>query len=62
LVPNGTFGGLGEKWKGEYDMDEGKIGKVMHEFKHGSLESSAGNKVKSRAQALAIGYSEANKK
>lgn len=40
---------------------EEKIGKVMHEYGHGKLKSSAGNKVTSRAQALAIGYSEAEK-
>ena len=38
---------------------EKKIGKVMHEFKTGKLKSSAGNKVKGRKQAIAIGISEA---
>ena len=37
----------------------GKVEKVMHEFKHGTLKSSSGAKVKSRAQAIAIGLSEA---
>ena len=39
-----------------------KIGRVMHEFKEGSLKSGkggAGGKVKSREQAIAIGISEA---
>lgn len=32
--------------------------KTMHEFKHGTLRSGSGKKVKSRAQAIAIGLSE----
>lgn len=44
------------------EMEQNKIGKTMHEFKHGDLETSAGHQVKSRAQALAIGYSEAREK
>lgn len=36
-----------------------KIGKVMHEFKEGSLKSSSGAKVTSRKQAVAIALSEA---
>ena len=32
--------------------------RVMHEFKHGELESRGGRKVKSRRQAVAIGLSE----
>ena len=41
----------------------GKVGKVMHEFKGGSLHSGskAGPKVRSRKQAIAIGLSEARK-
>jgi len=35
------------------------VGRVMHEWKHGELESSRGGKVKSRRQAVAIGLSEA---
>jgi hypothetical protein len=35
-----------------------KIEKVMHEFKEGTLRSSAGPKVKSRKQAIAIALSE----
>lgn len=36
-----------------------KMGKVMHEFKAGTLKSSSGNKVTNRKQAIAIGMSEA---
>ena len=41
----------------------GKVGKVMHEFKHGELHSGSdkGPLVTSRAQAVAIGMSEARK-
>ena len=35
------------------------ISRVMHEFKHGELESSSGQKVKNPKQAIAIGLSEA---
>ena len=47
---------------GEYARG-GKVGKVMHEFKHGELHSgsSKGPVVKSRPQAIAIGLSEARK-
>ncbi len=39
-----------------------KIGRVMHEYKHGELQSGrSGKKVKSRKQAIAIGLSEARK-
>ena len=38
-----------------------KVGKVMHEYKHGELKSGRGGKVKSRKQAIAIGLSEARK-
>ena len=39
-----------------------KVGKVMHEWKHGTLKSGNSNKkVKSRKQAIAIGLSEARK-
>ena len=33
--------------------------RVMHEYKHGDLETSTGRKVKNRRQAVAIGLSEA---
>jgi hypothetical protein len=37
-----------------------KVGKAMHERKHGTLRSgSSGKKVTSRKQAIAIGLSEA---
>lgn len=36
-----------------------KVAKVMHERKAGSLRTSAGKKVTSRKQAIAIGLSEA---
>ncbi len=35
------------------------VGRVMHEWKHGELESGRGGKVKSRRQAVAIALSEA---
>jgi uncharacterized protein DUF6496 len=35
------------------------IGRVMHEFKHGELETSRGAKVKNPKQAVAIGLREA---
>ena len=38
---------------------QGKISKVMKEYKEGDLKTSAGNKVTSRDQAIDIGISEA---
>jgi hypothetical protein len=38
-----------------------KVGKVMHEFKHGQLKSGSGRKVRNPKQAIAIGLSEARK-
>ena len=38
-----------------------KIGKVMGEYKEGKLNSSSGQKVKSRDQAVAIAMSEAGR-
>ncbi|MBI5276351.1 MAG: hypothetical protein HY854_07810 [Burkholderiales bacterium] len=38
-----------------------KVEKTMHEYKRGELKSGSGRKVKSRAQAVAIGLSEARK-
>lgn len=35
------------------------MGRVMHEYKHGELESGSGKKVKTRKQAIAIGLKEA---
>jgi hypothetical protein len=34
------------------------MGRVMHEYKHGELESGSGKKVKNRKQAIAIGLKE----
>lgn len=39
----------------------GKVEKVMHERKKGTLRSGSGKKVTSRKQAIAIGLSEARK-
>ncbi len=36
-----------------------KVEKAVHEYKHGDLKSSSGQKVTSRKQAVAIGLSEA---
>jgi Family of unknown function (DUF6496) len=38
---------------------KGKVEKVMREYKHGSLRSSSGAKVRKRKQAVAIALSEA---
>lgn len=38
-----------------------KIGKVMHEYKHGQLKSGGRKKVKNRKQAIAIAMSEARR-
>lgn len=38
-----------------------KVKKVMHEFKVNTLKSSSGAPVKSKAQAIAIGLSEARR-
>jgi Family of unknown function (DUF6496) len=38
---------------------QAKVGKVMSEYKAGSLKSSSGQKVKNRKQAIAIAMSEA---
>jgi hypothetical protein len=35
------------------------VSRVMHEFKHGELESSSGRNVRNPKQAIAIGLSEA---
>lgn len=35
------------------------VERVMHEFKHGDLETKSGDKVTNRDQAIAIGLSEA---
>ena len=46
---------MAKQSKGQQETVE----RVMHEFKHGELESSRGGKVKSRKQAVAIALSEA---
>lgn len=38
-----------------------KVGKVMHEYKHGQLKSGGRKKVKNRKQAVAIALSEARR-
>lgn len=38
-----------------------KVRKTMHEFKRGTLRSGRGGKVKSRAQAIAIGLAQARR-
>lgn len=46
---------MAKQTKGQKDTME----RVMHEYKHGELETGTGKKVKSRRQAVAIGLSEA---
>ena len=45
------------------DLFQGKVKKVMHEYKHGKLHSGSkkGPKVKDKSQAVAIALSEARK-
>ena len=38
---------------------KGKVEKVMHEFKEGTLKSGSGKKVTDRKQAVAVALSEA---
>jgi len=40
---------------------QGKISKVMREYKHGALRSGSGGKVRKRKQAVAIALSEARR-
>jgi hypothetical protein len=40
---------------------QGKVEKVMHEFKGGKLRSGSGKEVTSRKQAVAVALSEARK-
>lgn len=42
-------------------VTQSKMGKVMHEFKHGELKSGGRTKVKNPKQAIAIGLSEARR-
>lgn len=46
---------MAKQTKGQKETME----RVMHEYKHGELESGSGRKVKSKRQAIAIGLSEA---
>lgn len=48
--------------KGQMKMSaqqQGKVGKVMHEFKAGKLKSSSGQRVTNPKQGIAIALSEA---
>ena len=50
--------------KGQMKMSmqqQGKVGKVMHEFKTGKLKSSSGAKVTDPKQGIAIALSEARR-
>jgi Family of unknown function (DUF6496) len=40
---------------------DGKIEKVMHEYKEGTLKSGSGGKITDRKQAVAVALSEARK-
>jgi hypothetical protein len=53
----------GDAFDGKCLGTDGKVGKVMHEFKHGELHSGSkkGPKVKNRKQAIAIAMSESRK-
>jgi hypothetical protein len=52
-----------KKIKKSNEKKEGKVEKVLHEYKEGKLHSGSkkGPKVKSRGQAIAIALSEARK-
>jgi hypothetical protein len=52
---------MATKKKASSKKASAKVGKVMHEYKHGQLKSGGKAKVKSRKQAIAIGLSEARK-
>ena len=53
--------GGSSKRSGAKKKGQAKVGKVMHEFKHGQLKSGSGRKVKNPKQAIAIGLSEARR-
>jgi hypothetical protein len=40
---------------------QAKISAVMHEWKHGTLKSSTGQKITSQKQAIAVALSEAKR-
>ncbi len=46
---------------GKQLLRPGKVKKVMHEFKAGTLKSSSGTPVKKKEQAVAIALSEARR-
>ncbi len=46
---------------GKQLLRPGKVKKVMHEFKSGTLKSSSGTPVKKKEQAVAIALSEARR-
>ena len=56
---HGASMGLEVREVKDINPGRGKVGKVMGEYKRGSLRSSSGAKVTSRKQAIAIGMSEA---
>lgn len=43
----------------ETDAQKRTVERVMHEWKHGELEDSAGDRIKDRKQAIAVALSEA---
>lgn len=43
----------------QFKAQKETVSRVMHEFKHGELESSSGRKVRNPKQAIAIGLREA---
>jgi glucose dehydrogenase len=45
--------------KAAANKGRGKVEKVMHEYKEGTLKSSSGRKVTNRKQAVAVALSEA---
>lgn len=47
--------------KKSQSISDRKVQKVMHEFKHGTLKTYAGQAVKNRRQAIAIALSEARR-
>ena len=55
--------GLGHRNRRRKGVRPGKVGKVLHEFKHGELHSGSktGPKVTNPKQALAIGLAEKRK-
>jgi hypothetical protein len=52
---------MAKKTSSSSSKGKGKIEKVMHEKKQGTLKSGSGKKVTSRKQAVAIALSEARK-